>query len=183
MREKDSIIIALPWRNTFSANSKNERYLQWCHYGGYLCSVLQQVPLHWLLHWDVKVCWLRDFAAGKFVYHAFFIRDDCTYLDLYHCTLCICFSNALAGRKNTLTYKIWLVSSINGLCLWHSSWKTQHHQDWWSTFLDEDFVMNIIYYLAQELPFAYHLEYIFDMKENTTIDGKTKVQSANLIQF
>ncbi len=51
-----------------------------------------------------------------------------------------------------------------------------------SKFLDEEFVMNIFNNLAQELPpFADHLEYIFEMKENTTVDGKKKVLPADLI--
>ncbi len=52
-----------------------------------------------------------------------------------------------------------------------------------SKLLNEDFVMNIFDNLAQELPpFADHLEYIFEMKENTTIDDKIKVLPAGLIQ-
>ena len=40
-----------------------------------------------------------------------------------------------------------------------------------SKFLDENFVMSIFDNLAKELPpFAEYLEYIFEMKENTTID-------------
>ena len=88
----------------------------------------------------------------------------------------------LAGKTHELAKYNWSVASMGcvydilheKLCII----KTDG-----SKFLDEEFVMNIFNNLAQELPpFADHLEYIFEMKENTTVDGKKKVLPADLIQ-
>ncbi len=88
----------------------------------------------------------------------------------------------LAGKTHELAKYNWLVDSMG--CVYDilheklSIIKTDR-----SKFLDEEFDMKIFDNLSQELsPFADHLEYIFEMKENTTADGKKNVLPADLIR-